>query len=107
MWRMLALAALAIPVACTWEPVTDVVEEAVAYYPICVDHFVCCKDTKLGDTYDEPGKSRCTICMARCHDEDDGRGHWPTYTHGGWDCQYWKPEFWYRRPASECEDLRR
>jgi hypothetical protein len=90
---------------------TDVaaLEEDVesAYYPICVDHYECCQETKLGDIRDNPGETRCGNCVKRCNDEHDGRGRWPMYTHAGWDCQYWKREHWYRQPRRECEALPR
>ena len=81
--------------------------DPILYFPICVDHYVCCQDTRLGDTTDAPKKSRCASCADICHDEHDGRGHWPECTYAGDDCQYWKPEYWYRTPSEKCARLPR
>lgn len=81
-------------------------EPDAAAYKQCGKHYACCQDTMLGDVYDEPNRSRCQTCVRRCNDKVDGRGHWPDFTHAGWDCRYWRQEFWYRRPSRECEGLR-
>jgi hypothetical protein len=110
MWKVLALAAVTMTTtACALDPADPAgdVEQAATYYPICSKHYSCCQDTKLGRTFDEPNKSRCAVCLARCRDEDDMRGRWPAYTHAGWECRYWKPEFWDGIDPGDCEDLPR
>jgi hypothetical protein len=79
--------------------------EPIAWYPICVEHYKCCQDTKLGNIRDAPRKTRCAFCSEVCHDEQVGRGRWPDRTRSGRDCQYWKRKYEIEPPTQMCREL--
>jgi hypothetical protein len=41
--------------------------EPIRWSPICVDHYVCCQDSKLSDEWDGWNQTRCDTCSRLCH----------------------------------------
>jgi hypothetical protein len=76
--------------------------EPISFYPICVDHYVCCQESALRHERDAPNRSRCQSCSMRCHDKNDMRGRWPNTTHAGKDCRWWRKQ--YGTPKGECKE---
>ena len=73
--------------------------EAIGRGPRCMDHYVCCQESALGDVWDGWNQSRCDTCQRLCRKND----LWPYYTPGGDDCQWWQEK--YGRPSEQCKRL--